>query len=351
MIAALGVLGLLACFVAATFFWIVSLAPRLGPSALRYSTPKRLALAAAGLGASTLTALIGESAWAWVAVGLGAFFASAIFVVQPRNVFASLERTDHVPGGRAELSGDVDVFGLELDGHALAWPILGMLAPRHIVNDQVGGKAVVASYCPACRSGMVFSSTVGGRALTFAVAGLWRKNMVAVDRETHTLWQQATGEGLAGPLRHEQLDILFGEQTTWAAWRAAHPDTELAIAPRDARNGIVPERLFNRLVMEATKTVVLPGLGRPDPRLPPHDEVVGLKIGESFRAYPLKAVETAGELRDTDGSSEIVLTWDPGGGGIHATVDGARVHVQRHWWLAWSEFHPDTTLWGAPAAD
>ena len=97
--------------------------------------------------------------------------------------------------------------------------------------------------------------------------------------------------------------------------------------------------------MEATKTLALPGLRKPDPRLAPHDEVAGVKISETFKAYPLEAVRAAGEVRDRVGSAELVLTWDPKAETARATADGAAVHVQRHWWLAWSEFYPQSELW------
>jgi hypothetical protein len=348
MSALLGGIGALICFVAVGYFWFAApLLPRLGAGTLRHSTAKRLVMCGAGLAATLFAALDSRSIGSWIAVGLAGLLTAAVGVVRPDNIFAALERTDHVDAERAELSGDAEVIGLEVDGDAVAWPILEMLAPRHVVNDEVGGKRVVASYCPACRSGMVFSRVVGGRALTFTVAGLWRKNMVAIDGQTSTLWQQATGEGIVGPLCDQELEILFAEQTAWATWRAGHPGSKLAVAPKDARRGIVPERLFRRIAMEGTKKIAVPGLHRADPRLLPHDEVAGLKIGDGFRAYPMKAVQAAGEIRDRHGAVEIVLTWDAGGT-VRATVDGAPIHVQRHWWLSWSEFYPDTTLWEPP---
>ena len=42
--------------------------------------------------------------------------------------------------------------------------------------------------------------------------------MIFRDRETGTLWQQATGEAVAGPLKGATLQLLSGEILTWAGW-------------------------------------------------------------------------------------------------------------------------------------
>jgi len=65
-----------------------------------------------------------------------------------------------------------------------------------------------------------------GRPLTFGVSGmLWRGSLVMFDRETQSLWSHVTGRAVAGPLAGAELKMLPALHTTWALWRAIHPDT------------------------------------------------------------------------------------------------------------------------------
>lgn len=45
------------------------------------------------------------------------------------------------------------------------------------------------------------------------------------DRETRTLWSHVTGKAVQGPLAGTRLNMLPAVHTTWALWRANHPDT------------------------------------------------------------------------------------------------------------------------------
>ena len=76
---------------------------------------------------------------------------------------------------------------------------------------------------------MVHDRRIGERELTLGVSGkLIDGNLVMYDRETDTLWQQSSGEGLEGTLEGEQMKELSREQwgvVRWAEWRRAHPDT------------------------------------------------------------------------------------------------------------------------------
>ena len=77
---------------------------------------------------------------------------------------------------------------------------------------------------------MVYARRVGDRTLTFIVSGkLWRESLIMMDRETGTLWSQVTGEAIHGELKNTRLDSMPVAYTTWAAWKAKHPDTKVLI--------------------------------------------------------------------------------------------------------------------------
>ena len=157
----------------------------------------------------------------------------------------------------------------------------------------------------------MYAATVNGRTLTFEAAAVWRRNMILRDRETHTLWQHATGEALIGPLAGASLEWLGGEQTTWSAWRGEHPDTVVAIEPAQW-TGRVPRALVTRMLEFATtRGTALPGLSALDRRLPLHEPVIGVSLAGEARAYPLAILHQAGAINDSLGGINLRLTYDP----------------------------------------
>lgn len=60
----------------------------------------------------------------------------------------------------------------------------------------------------------------------FGVSGLlYRQNLVFYDAETGSLWSQLLSQAVTGPLAGTKLKILPAVNTTWGAWRTAHPNT------------------------------------------------------------------------------------------------------------------------------
>lgn len=160
------------------------------------------------------------------------------------------------------LDPDSTVVGLTADGRARAYPVR-VLFRHEVVNDVFAGPVLV-TYCPLCNSGMVARRTVDGRPTIFAVSGiLWSpregsaeleaadervfgvtrldadaevvrsRNLVMYDRRTGSYWSQLLARAICGPEAGTDLAVLPAETTTWGAWRAAHPETDVLLpAPR-----------------------------------------------------------------------------------------------------------------------
>ena len=79
----------------------------------------------------------------------------------------------------------------------------------------------------------MFRDNVNGQVLHFDLVGLNGSNFVMRDRQTHSEWQQATGEAIAGPLKGTRLEVLPFVVTTWEEWRTKYPQT-LALVPDPA---------------------------------------------------------------------------------------------------------------------
>jgi len=139
----------------------------------------------------------------------------------------------------------------------------------------------------------VYARTVKGRVLTFGVSGkLVRNSLIMYDRETHSLWSHLTGGAIEGALRGAQLRMVTATQTTWAAWRRAHPETQ--VLPHDYPNQTDAYASYFR-----RGDAGILGRKRDDHRLPAKARVLGVRILDHPKAYSLDVVRRAGVVNDT----------------------------------------------------
>ncbi|MGC9419828.1 MAG: DUF3179 domain-containing protein [Rhodovulum sp.] len=182
---------------------------------------------------------------------------------------------------------------------ARAYPIRYLMW-HEIVNDTVGGRPVLVTYCPLCNTGMVFDPRVGGEALEFGVSGLLRhSDMIMYDRQTESWWQQATGEAIVGRFAGVRLTQLPAWMESWGAFRAAHPDGRVMAEPDWRRAyGTNPYGGYDS--------------GRPflyRGENPPHGiEPLARVVRVGNRAWPLTRLRRAGRIAEAG----VVLTWQAG---------------------------------------
>ena len=84
----------------------------------------------------------------------------------------------------------------------------------------------------------MYDRRLNGETLSFGHAGiLYKESFVMYDRKTESLWVHVTGKAEAGPMKGQQLKFLPSTVTTWAAWKAAHPQT--LVLPGHRRGGFM----------------------------------------------------------------------------------------------------------------
>lgn len=118
------------------------------------------------------------------------------------------------------------VIGLNINEKAKAYPVQ-FLGYHHQVQDVVGGKDVLVTYCTVCRTGRVFEPIVNGKKETFRLVGMDHFNAMLEDAGTKSWWQQATGQAIAGKLKGQQLPEVLSTQTSLAKWLSLYPDSEI----------------------------------------------------------------------------------------------------------------------------
>lgn len=221
-----------------------------------------------------------------------------------------------------------------------------MTPANEVVNDRLGPQAVAITYCPLCGTGMAFDASVGGRDSTFGVSGLlYNSDVLLYDRGTESLWSQLLAKAVTGPLKGTELVAVPLAHTSWAAWRARHPATEVLSTntgftrdyERDPYDGY--DRI-QRLMFDVQHR---------DTRLPLKEWVLGLRLGGVAKAYPFsvldKRVDAGGRLADRLGTQPIEIRYDRAHRSAEAfDAQGRPLAGVTAFWFAWVAFHPRTLV-------
>ena len=133
---------------------------------------------------------------------------------------------------------------------------------------------------------------------------LSRSNKIMYDRATNSLWQQFTGEPVVGPLADSGIKLSFFPVllTTWKEWAAEHPDTTVlsiytGVYPRSSyRPESNPQAIY--YVYFNSPDTMFPVPNR-SPVLETKDVVLGLSLGDTHKAYPVRSAPGASGLSMT----------------------------------------------------
>ena len=160
---------------------------------------------------------------------------------------------------------------------------------HEIVNDELDGEAVLITFCPLCRSGVVFSRDVEGRQLSFGnTSALYQSDLVMYDRETSSYWFQVAGEAIVGELTGTSMVPLPSLMTTWAEWLALHPDTNVLSRDTGFPRSYAGDSFvgLERLLNQGDYPFPVDD-ERVDDRLMPGAFVLGVEVADAKRVYPI----------------------------------------------------------------
>ncbi|MCY4336748.1 MAG: DUF3179 domain-containing (seleno)protein [Litoreibacter sp.] len=243
------------------------------------------------------------------------------------------------------LAEDDIVFGIVVNGEARAYP-RQIMEVREMVNDTLGGRDLGIPYCTLCGAAQAYFTDelpAGIERPVLRTSGLLiRSNKVMYDVNTYSVFDTFLGKAVTGPLAEKgiKLEQASVVTTDWASWWAAHPDTTVLLERYalgrdfDFRNG------------RDADGPIFP-IGDVDPRLPVHEDVIGIVTASGTPVAFQRSTALAALLRGEEIAVENVrLALDAGG--IKA-VDSAGNDLGSHqaFWFAWSQFHPETELWGS----
>jgi len=126
----------------------------------------------------------------------------------PKDAIPPLDFPKYVEASEVDfLFGNDLVIGVEINGDARAFPIK-ILNWHEIVNDNIGGKEVVITYCPLCKSSILFNRVLDDKTLSFGNTGsLYESTLLMYDRETESFWGQVGGRAIEGKLKKHKKNL------------------------------------------------------------------------------------------------------------------------------------------------
>lgn len=251
-------------------------------------------------------------------------------------------------------------FGVVVGDEARAFPHR-ILDHHELANDVLGREPVALANCTLCRTGVLFSRRVGDQVLDFETSGLLRNsNKVMVDVQTDSLWNQLTGEAIAGPLTGTVLDRFPITVTTYADWVAERPDTDVLVIP-DGPYSYEPGDAYAEYY--ASEDVWFP-VGSVPPVFEDKALVATLDVGGAQLAVGVDELAAAGPQTIRVGGRDVVVVPTDGGARFYAgsgpagdsiaseenltLTDGTvlpRLQSGHSFWFAWYTNFPDTAWW------
>ena len=210
--------------------------------------------------------------------------------------------------------------------------------------------------------------------------------LVMYDHQSDTLWSQFLSQGVKGPLANTKLEILPVLQTSWRQWVSLHPETVVL-----DKRGRYQSDSYEGYYLGSSAGII--GESNTDRRLPRKDLVLGVDLSGAAKAYPFQAMADQGAINDFFVGGFVLVTFDllsETGTAFDRNVDGTPVTFQvtaesadgvlmlrdqetgSTWqgltgraidgplagtalkrlpsfyafWFAWSDFHPETEVFG-----
>lgn len=269
---------------------------------------------------------------------------------------------------RNALNDSSVVVSVEHNGQVKAYPVR-FIVYHHQVQDTVGGKPIIATYCSVCRTGRVFEPIVKGKHEKFRLVGMDHFNAMFEDEKTKSWWRQATGEAVTGALKGEILPEVESSQMTIRKLFELHPQAMVMQMDKDFKNSYDSLGKFEKGKSKGklTRTDSLSWKDK--------SWVVGVQVGEKAKAYDWHQLKDLRVINDHVGAlpiaiviaeddqsfaaferlseEEISIRKDSifvagkaftfsGKGISDPSLNLKRIKAYQEFWHSWKTFHPQT---------
>ncbi len=206
----------------------------------------------------------------------------------------------YAKGDANKVDAEAVVVGVVFNGEARAYPVR-FLVYHHQVQDTVGGKAVLVTYCSVCRTGRVFEPVVDGRHEKFRLVGMDHFNAMFEDNTTGSWWRQVSGEAVTGQRKGAQLPELPFQQMTLSRWFALHPASTVLQQDGSDPENFGKQGLYERGESKGDLTRTDPGSWQDK------SWVVGVRSGDAAKAFDWNRLKKDRVINADVGRTPVVI--------------------------------------------
>ncbi len=232
-----------------------------------------------------------------------AYFAESVQVMFPGTAEPSIERLRKNTGKQRlqpgadptylnvrdandsedEVEAEDRVLGIEVDGHAIAYPLAAM-SVREVAHEVLGGKHLFVTWWPVTYSARAFiiEPEDGVEPELYTIRKTLLNSMVLMDARGNEI-VQFIGQAVTGSLAGHTLKQVPVVSTNWRAWSGAFPHTEVM-----SLDGTPEMDIFERYYI--TDRAGLYQQSANDKRWHDKDNVLGVEVNGEFRCYPYPAL-------------------------------------------------------------
>jgi len=310
---------------------------------------------------------------------MGGLFYMSVIMASAERMFLEPQNKVFAAATTNKVSLDKLVVGVDIGGETKAYPI-NFIAYHHKVQDTIGGKPVLVTYCSMCRTAHVYDPVIDGKYQHFRLVGARHYSAIIEDEGTGSWWYQASGEAGAGPMKGKTLADFPSEQMTLREWIELHPNTLIMQPDTNFADRYANLEAYER--RQTTKTDAESAiLGWQKGAW-----VLGVTIGNETKAYRWNDIAPIHVINDKIGTTPLLITvgndslsyaswkrtvdgetlhftadslgkgfrddcncfWNFGGECIDGKYKGKKLeHIQasQEYWHSWKHFHPQTTQW------
>lgn len=321
--------------------------------------------------AGLIRVLTGRRRWIPIVMLLVSAGITGIFNFQMTadHMFRQPKNLSFAPAGDPQVNDSMIVIAVSWGGEVKAYPVR-YLSYHHQVQDTVGGKHVMVTYCNVCRTGSVYEPLVNGKAESFRLVGMDHYNAMFEDKSTGSWWRQANGVAVTGPLTGDSLPLVPSVQLSVGELVRRFPDAQIMLADATAKALYDSTGNFEKgkSVSRLTRTDTASWQNK--------SWVIGVEAGGRSKAYDWKTLKSLGMIQDQVGGVPVLIVLFPDGQGFDAferpapeslfrlqgdtlfcsteafnlegkgltpgTAPLKRLKVRQEFWHSWKTFHPDT---------
>ena len=207
---------------------------------------------------------------------------------------------------------------------------------HEIVNDVVGDKPLVVTFCPLCGSAIVFDTPD-----QFGVSGkLYESNLLMYDKKTESLWSQSIGTAVVGDRTGEKLNIYPSQALSFKVFKEKWPDGEvLSINTGYSRN----YNLYPYGDYDSNEEIFFP-VSVKDNRFPVKEIMYVVNAYKHSIAFPIKDLSKNKISVNVNGENVTAVIFD--GEVLVKDASGKVLPGYHEMWFSWATQHQgDGLVW------